>query len=207
LGIATARGRPVATAETRLLEVPAVLADLFPEEGIRRGSTVVIDPAPGGYSLALALAAAVTTGGRWAAALGLPSLGLVAAAEMGVRLERLALVPDPGEQWATVTAALIDGFDLLLLRTPPRVKPADARRLVARVREKGAVMAVLGSDWPEAPDIRLAVTRSAWTGLEAGHGSLQARQMDVVLTGRRAAARERRRSVWMPGPPPVVLVG
>ena len=46
------------------------------------------------WPLAVAMAASQT--GSWCAAVGLPALGLVMAAGLGVCLERLALVPDPG---------------------------------------------------------------------------------------------------------------
>ena len=199
LRIAAARGRPVATADTRLVDVPGALGGLFPDGGIRRGSTVALGPASGGLSVALTLVGAVTGRDGWAAAVGLPHLGLVAAAELGVRLERLALVPSPGEQWPVVVAALVDGFDLLLLHPPVRVRATDARRLSARVRERGTVMVVLGAAWPEPPDLRLAVSRSDWDGLGAGNGYLRSRRAEVVLTGRRAAGRERSCSIWLPG--------
>jgi hypothetical protein len=207
LHIAAAKGRPVATADTRLVGVPGVMTGLFPEGGIRRGSTVVIGPSPGGSSVALALVAAVTGSGAWAAAVGLPSLGLAAAAELGVRLERLALVPHPGDQWTVVAAALLDGVDLLLLGPPARARVSDARRLAARVRERGVVMVVLDGGgpagafgWPEPPDLKLAVARSAWEGLGAGYGRLRARRVEVTMSGRRAAARQRHQPLWLPGP-------
>jgi hypothetical protein len=168
---------------------------------------VAVDPASGGLSLALSLAARVTKAGSWVAAVGLPSLGLAAAAELGVRLDRLALVHHPGEQWPAVVASLLDGVDLLLLRTPTRARPADARRLASRVRERGTVMMVLDRSrsgraerWPESPDLRLTVVQSAWAGLGVGYGHLEARKVEVMLTGRRAAARERRLALCLPGP-------
>lgn len=207
LHIAAAKGRPVATADTRLIGVPGAMAGLFPDGGIRRGSTVVIGPSSGGSSVALALVAAVTGSGAWAAAVGLPSLGLAAAAELGVRLERLALVPYPGDQWTVAAAALLDGVDLLLLGPPARAGAGDARRLAARARERGVVMVVLDGGgpagafgWPESPDFRLAVVRSAWDGLGVGYGHLRARRVEVALSGRRAAVRERRQLLWLPGP-------
>jgi hypothetical protein len=199
LKVAAARGRPVATAETRLMEVPDAMAGLFPDRGVRRGSTMVIEPARGGSSLALALAAEVTRSGGWAAAVGLPSLGLVAAAEMGVDLARLALVPRPGGQWTAVVAALIDGVDLLVVGPEVRARPADARRLMARVRERGAVMALLDAGWPESPDLRVQVLWSEWDGLGQGYGRLRARRVEVLLSGRRAASREKRLELWLPG--------
>lgn len=203
LALAAARSRPVTGAEVRLLGVPAPLATLFPEGGIRKGATVAVGPMAGGYSVALSLTAAVTTGGGWAVAVGLPSLGLVAAAEMGVELRRLALVPRPGDEWAVVAAALVDGFDLLMVRPPGRVRPVDARRLAARVRERGAVMLVVDApDWPESPDLRLSVTghRTVWEGLGSGHGCLTGRRTEVVSGGRRVGGRERRVEVWLPAP-------
>jgi hypothetical protein len=191
----------VATADTRLLDVPGTLGTLF-EGGVRRGSTLVIGSPAGGVSLALALAAAASREGAWAAAVGLPSLGLGAAAELGVELKRLALVPAPGERWPAVVAALLDGMDLLLLGLPGPVRSADARRLVARNRERGTVLVVLehsGSRWPEVPDFRLSVAGARWEGLGCGHGHLRRRRLDVLVSGRRAASRERRATLWLPG--------
>jgi hypothetical protein len=208
LSLAAARSRPVTTADTRMLEVSGPMGALF-EGGVRRGSTLVVGSPLGGVSLALALVAAATVEGAWAAAVGLPSLGLLAAAELGARLERLALVPVPGDRWPVVAAALLDGMDLLLLGLPGRVRAVDARRLIARAREQGTVLVVLeplGSpSWPEAPDLRLSVAAAAWDGLGSGHGYLRSRRVDVVVSGRRAAARERRASVWLPGQAEVVV--
>ena len=203
LALAAARSRPVTGAEVRLLDVPAPLASLFPEGGIRKGATVAVGPMAGGYSVALSLAATVTAGGGWAVAVGLPSLGLIAAAELGVELRRLALVPHPGDQWAVVAAALVDGFDLLLLRPQGRVRPVDARRLTARVRERGTVMLVVDAPgWPESPDLRLSLSRprSGWEGLGAGHGCLTGRRVEGVSSGRRVGGRDRRVEVWLPAP-------
>jgi hypothetical protein len=131
----------------------------------------------------------------------MPALGLVAAAELGVDLARLALIPAPGEQWAVAVAALVDGFDLVLLRPPARVRGADARRLMARVKERGSALVLMDPPgWPESPDLRLSVGSTGWEGLGAGHGLLTSRRMEVVVSGRRAASRERRRSVWLPAP-------
>ena len=203
LALAAARSRPVTRAEARLLDVPAPLAALFPEGGIRNGATVAVGPRAGGYSVALSMAAAATSGGRWAVAVGLPSLGLVAAAELGAEMRRLALVPHPGDQWAVVAAALVDGFDLLMLRPPGRVRPVDARRLAARVRERGTVMLVVDTpDWPESPDLKLSVStaRTAWEGLGDGYGCLTGRRVEVVSSGRRVGGRDRRVEVWLPAP-------
>jgi hypothetical protein len=131
----------------------------------------------------------------------MPSLGLVAAAELGVALERLALVADPGAAtWGSVVAALVDAFDVVLVRPGGRVRSADGRRLTARARERGAVLLRVGTagGWQEGADVRLAVAHGAWEGLGEGHGHLRARQVEVVVDGRRAAGRERRVRLWLP---------
>jgi hypothetical protein len=207
LSLAAAIGRPVAPAAQRLLAVPDALAELFPDGGLRRGSIVSVaaDAGMGTTSLALALTVSVTRGGAWVAAVGLSSLGLMAAAQMGAALDRFALVPSAGEQWPVVAAALLDSVDLLLLAPLGRVRPADARRLTARARERGAVVVVLPTAgthlarWPEAVDLHLTVAAARWEGLGTGDGHLQSRVLDVVATGRRAAGRPRRRQIWLPG--------
>jgi hypothetical protein len=210
LATAAARSRPIAMAGARKLEVGGALRGLFPSGGIQRGITIGVgSPAlkPGSVSLALAVASGAMAGGScsWTAAVGFPSLGLVAAAELGVPLERLALVPAPGENWPVVVASLLDGVDLVMLRPPARVRSSDARRLAARARERGVVLLVVETGgqqrWPESPDIRLDVESASWVGLGAGHGNLRARRLEVVVGGRRVAGgRKRKAPLWLPGP-------
>jgi hypothetical protein len=184
-------------ADERLLPVVPALRPLLPGQGLRRGTTVVVARSA---ALALALVAGASAAGSWVAAVGLPDLGIVAAAEAGVVLERLALVPAPGARaWPAVVAAFLDAVDVVLVRAPARLPPAQARRAAARARERGAVLVSLGP-WPEPADLRLAVTSSSWQGLGQGHGRLLARQVEVASTGRGAAARERRVLLWLPSP-------
>jgi hypothetical protein len=184
-------------ADERLLPVVPALRPLLPGQGLRRGTTVAVGRSA---ALALALVAGASAAGSWVAAVGLPDLGIVAAAESGIALERLALVPAPGAgAWTTVVAAFLDAVDVVLVRSPARLPPAQARRLAARARERGAVLVPLGA-WSEPADLRLAVTSSTWQGLGQGHGRLQARQVEVVVAGRGAATRERRALLWLPSP-------
>ena len=183
-------------ADERLLPVVPALQPLLPGQGLRRGTTVTVSRSA---ALALALVAGASAAGSWVAAVGLPDLGIVAAAETGIALERLALVPTPGARaWTTVVAALLDAVDVVLVRPPPRLPAPQARRLAARARERGAVLVPLGP-WPEPADLRLVVTASAWHGLGQGHGTLRVRQVEVAVTGRGPASRERRALLWLPG--------
>jgi hypothetical protein len=184
--------RPVALAEERLLPVVPRLEPLLVGGGLRRGSTVSV---VGSTSLALLLAAGPSTAGSWTAAVGLPALGMVAAAEAGLVLERVALVADPGEQWATVAAALLDAVDVVLVRPSRRLRHADARRLAARARERGSVLVPL-APWDGA-DVTLSVAGGVWHGVGQGEGHLTGRQVEVVAGGRGAAARERRATLCL----------
>ncbi len=205
LGVLSERIRPVALAQQQQLPVPGPLEPLLPEGGLRRGATVAVTAAPGtggATSLALALVAEASRAGSWLAAVGLPSLGLVAADEAGVALERLVLVAAPERAaWGGVVAALVDGFDLLLLHARRGgVRQVDARRLVARARERGTVLVQLGHGWEDEADVALHVAEAWWEGPDAGHGHLRARRVTVVGGGRGAASRPRWADLWLPGP-------
>ena len=217
LALLAVRTRPVSSSRTQLLAVAPSLADLFPDGGLRRGSTIVVTglstaggrPGPaggvggggGGISLALALLTAASGAGSWGALVGLPGLGAVALHDLGIDLARLAVVPRPDTAWAEVTGALIDGVDLVVLCPPFPPRPAMARRLVARVRERRSVLVVTGRHgWPEHPDVQLRVSDLRWDGVGAGEGYLCRRRMTVTATGRRSAARPRHRHLWLPSP-------
>ena len=190
---------PGAFAPTEPLPVLPPLDALFPRGGLTRGSVVAVE---GSVWLGLALAAGASAAGSWCAVVGLPTLGAAAAEEAGLDLERLVLVPSPGQQWATAVAALLDGFDVVLARPTPQVKAGEARRLAARARERRGVIVALGG-WPDAVDTRLRVVDTEWAGLHAGYGRIAARLANVAAQGRGAAARERRVAATLPDLGPV----
>ena len=176
-----------------LLPVPAPLAPLFPAGGLRRGSVLAV---AGSTSLLIAVLAAVSAAGSWCAVIGLPTLGVVAAAEAGVVPDRLALIPDPGPDLAGVVGALIDGVDLVVVGSPAGLAPAQLRRLTARARQRGAVLIGVGS-WPGA-DLRLSLRDAVWHGAGAGDGYLRQRRVTVLAEGRGSAARPRHVVVLLP---------
>lgn len=197
------RIRPLSAAAERVLPVPAALAELIPHGGLQRGSTVVTSGSAA-TSLALALAAPATVAGSWCAVVGLAQLGLLAAAELGLALERTLLVAEPeAQEWAATVAALLDAVDVVLVRPTHRLTPTAQRRLVARARDRGAVLIQAGGDqrtWAAAPDLSVVAGPSRWEGLGAGHGRLRARRVAVEVAGRRGASRPRRAELWLPGP-------
>ena len=193
--------RPVAPAGDRVLAVHDELAALLPDRGLRRGAVAAVT-GEAATSLALSLVAVPSREGSWCAVVGAPALGLLAAAEAGIVLERFPLVPHPPkEEWATVVAALLDGFDVVLAWPPHHLREVHARRLRARVRDRGSALVVVGA-WPDAADVRLAAGHPVWHGLEQGHGRLVSRTVEVQVTGRGAATRPRRARVSLPLPSP-----
>lgn len=191
--------------EAALLPVAAPLDALFPGGGLARGSVVAVE---GSVWLALAVVArASSEAGSWCAVVGMRDLGPAAAAEIGVDLTRLVLVPSPGNHWATAVAALLDGVDVVLVKAVRDVRPAEARRLAARARERRSVLLVVGATWPEAVDLRLRVDDTEWLGLNRGYGRIAARHCRVSARGRGSAARERRVTTALPelGTPPAAV--
>ncbi|MDT4994132.1 MAG: hypothetical protein QOH97_4024 [Actinoplanes sp.] len=160
--------------------------------------------AGGSTSLLLALLAAASRAGSWCAVVGVPALGALAAAESGIVLDRLALIPHPGPEWPTVVAALIDGVDVVVVAVPGPIAPTIASRLVARARQRGCVLMPYGQ-WAGA-DVNLQVVHGVWEGLGAGHGRLRRREVRITARGRGAAARPKEITMWMPAitaPPPI----
>ncbi len=194
------RGRPETVGRSegdRPLPVLPALEPLFPAGGLRRGSAVAVR---GSASLLLALLAGPSDRGAWCGVVGVPGLGLAAAAEAGIALERLALVPDPGRDWAAVAAALLDAMEVVVVAPRGRVPDADARRLAARARQRGAVLVPFGPvPWPGA-ELRLSLVDGVWEGLGDGSGRLRSRRVVVRGDGRGSAARGHELALWLPAP-------
>lgn len=217
----------------RVLPVRPELRPLLPGGVLRRGATIGVDTAagcaPAATSLLLALLSEASRAGSWCVVVGLPTLGAAAAAELGIALDRLALVPHPGPDWPTVVAALLDGFDIVVVGPGGAatgaetgaptgggavsgavsgavggIAPAVAARLAARARQRGAVL-VPFRPWPGV-DLVLDAADPQWHGVEPGRGRLRGRQLTVTARGRGAASAPRVTHLWLPAPassPPV----
>lgn len=203
VGVASVPVTPASTLSERL-DVPGgrppypvikPLTVLLPGGGLRRGSVIAVR---GSLLLLLALLAEATVQGTWAAVIGVGDLGVLAAAEAGVVVRRLALIPRPGSDLAPVAAALLDGVGLVALAGADGL-PARARQsLAARARQRGSVLLPLGQ-WPGA-DVELVCQVEAWYGAEGGYGRLRSREVVVRAVGRGAAARPRAARLLLPGP-------
>jgi hypothetical protein len=172
------------------LEVP-VLPALSGLVSLRTGGSYAVDSA----SLALALVAGASAAGEWVGFAGWSDFGAEAAAGLGVDLGRTVLVPQAGEHWLEVAAALVDVLKVVVLRPPARVDAKSAGVLDARLRKRSAVLVVWG-DWPRC-EARLSLEDARWSGPEDGDGRLRSREVRVAV--RRGSAPPVRAELAFPG--------
>lgn len=203
-------------ARERTLTVLPELAEVLPNGALQRGSVVACGGLAG-VALTLALAAGASQQGAWVGVAGLPGLVAAAAVEIGVAPERLVLVNErgraPGERfgdptWGEVVAAMIDGFDVLLLgpAAAEALRPGTARRLAARLVARGAVLLLAGGFVAGAAgvggfvaDLMVTADHGCWFGLGDGHGVARGRRATVQVAGRRMP-RPRAAELWLPAP-------
>lgn len=188
-------------ARERALPVVPSLQPLLAQGVLPRGSLVGCRGVAG-VSIALALAAGPAGEGAWVGVAGLPQLGVAAAVELGVPAERLVLVTEPDrtsgqrwgvQHWAEVLAAMIDGFDVVVVGPAvPTLGATLARRIATRLQARGAVLVLV--DEPSYPpgsnpalpvDLVLQAHAVQWVGLGEGHGVARCRSLTVQASGRR----------------------
>lgn len=209
-------GIPAVMAHERLLPVHPVLAPLFGvapgDPGLVRGHTVVCSGSAA-MSCALAVMAAPTQVGSWAGVVGLPSVGVSAAAELGVVLSRTVFVAGASpssssstssstfasSDMAAVISALVDGVEVLVLsrQVVASVSSGVMRTLHTRLQSRGGVLVLVGDPGSVSADVRLVATTMMWDGVGAGNGHLQRRRVSIELAARRRG-RPTRADVWLP---------
>jgi hypothetical protein len=175
-------------AEAGLLPVPGALQALLPGGGLARGTVV---SATGSASLLLGIVAAVTAAEGHVALVGQPQLGLLAAAEMGACLERIAVVEDPGPDPLEIAAILLDGMDLVVVGLAAPPPPSRARVLAARARSKGSTLLVAGGDWSGSA-LRLTAEVVGYDGIDdARRGRVCGARLSVRASGRSGPPRSK----------------
>lgn len=186
------------TAAHHLLPVDEVFAPVLP--GLQPGRIVGCG-GPAAVSLGLAVSSRAVGAGSWLAVVGMPMLGVEAAAELGVPLTRLVRVDVDGgpTTWAERVTAAADGFDLILTRAP-----AGAERVVRKVRQRlqarGAVLVVVApASHRVSCDVELTTEAVEWAGIGSGSGHLRVRRAIVRVGGRRVP-RPATLDMWLPGP-------
>jgi hypothetical protein len=180
------------------LPVAPSLLPLFADGGVVRGRTVACT-GDAALSVALAVSAATTRAGSWLAVVGVPHLGVGAAVEAGVAIERLVLAQPPmaSREWVTTVAALVEGFDVLIVAPPASLTEHDARRLQSRIVARQSVLLVVnvpgalsspGSRTASrvfAADLDVHADTVSWSGIERGGSHITQRLVHVRVGGRR----------------------
>lgn len=181
-------------APSRVFAVPPELAGLLPDSGLRPGSAYAL---AGAGALVHALLAVPSRAGTWCGVVGMPELGVEAAQQAGVVLDRLVLVPEPGPRWLSAVAALAEVLGVVAVRPGGAVAPADAARLASRLRDREATLLVVG-EWPRAEAV-LRVEEPLWSGVGDGYGNLTQREVTLTITSKRMP-RPRSARLLLPGP-------
>lgn len=170
--------------DERALPTAAGLRPLLPGGALRRGGSYAVH---GSWQLALAFLAEASAAGSWCGVIGCETLGAEAAAGLGVALDRCAVIPRPGPHAVGLAGSLAEVLTVVLLVPHGRVRPGDAERVSARLREHGSALVAVG-DWPRT-DAELRVTASRWHGLGRGGGVLSSRELSVETRDRRGVRR------------------
>lgn len=189
----------IVLARDRTFPVVDELSELFADRGIQRGSTIGV-AGNAAVSLAVALSVGVSRSGGWVVAVGLPSVGSLAASELGAELSRWAFIDKPGNQAGDVIHALAASVDLVLVGPGIKLRTGYGRRIVARMRERGTSVIAVGNPrlFDSRVDVSLRIKQAAWTGIGSGHGRLISRRVEIEATGRGANASPRQQLLWLP---------
>lgn len=186
------------------LPLDDALQDLLPHGALQRGTSLAVHGL-GATSFALSLVSAAAQQGAFVAVVAPRSFGLGACVDFGVPLRRIvqfdlsSVEGDRTQAWSQVVAALIDGFDIVMLADRQRIGARHARQLIARNRERGSLLVRVGGPaWHEAPDFRFDVTDASWAGLGQGHGHLRTREVAVQVAGRRHKGAPRSHRLLLP---------
>ncbi|MHA7154411.1 hypothetical protein [Arthrobacter sp. TMN-50] len=181
----------------RLPTIPS-LGRILPGGGLMAGAAYSVENST---TLAMALLAGPSGSGAWCSVIGIPDFNVEAAANLGIDLDRLILIPQLEGQWLAATAAMVDVVSVILTKAPSTITGSDVARLRARLRQRGAVLITVGA-WPQSEAV-LSVSENRWGGLGSGAGHLQTRRLKVTVKGHNGRSRsselsltELRQSTW-----------
>lgn len=200
---------------TRGIPTHPGIAALLPGGAMRAGAVYTVGPSA---ALTIAMLGAPSSAGMWTAVVGMPEFGIEAAQESGVRLDRLVLVPHPGEHWLSAIGVLAEVMGVIAVRAPRSASPGALDRLTARLRQYGCTLVVTGASVAGvsvtgasaagmAGDAALVLERSRWRGIGHGHGFLAERELTVRARVGNGAAKTAVLRVPEPEPEPEVEAG
>lgn len=120
----------------KTLPTDAALTELFAGGSLLRGCSYAVT---GSVQLALTLIAQASAEGVWCGIVGLPELGIEAAHDLGVRLDRLVLVPDPGPHTLSAVSSLAEVLGAVVTG-PLRLSAHQSDTLTGRLRDTQATL-------------------------------------------------------------------
>ncbi|MGW5312885.1 hypothetical protein ACWEQ0_23755 [Nocardia thailandica] len=169
------------------LPLPAPIAELLPA-GVVRGSTIAHH---GSMTLVLGIVAAVSAAGGHVALVEPTdrptiALGLLAVAELGGDLGKVAVIGPVREDHVPVVHTLLDGVDLVVAG-PGRaggLAPRSARILQARARKCESTLLLTEGQRVEAADLATAARCVGFEGLGRGRGVIRTQLHQVMLAPR-----------------------
>lgn len=197
-------------ASARTLPVSPLLDAILPS--LQRGSTIACT-GPASVGIAMVLAGAASQAGSWIVVAGQPTLGVQATADAGINLGRLVAVPGgsiPPQGWAEILAAMVDGFDVVILGSAlSGLRTSVGRRIQARAQARGVVLVTIGRHPSIGSDVQIDTGPARWSGIGEGFGVALARQFEVEVRGRRIPRPRQaclqwpvQRVPYVPPPPP-----
>lgn len=195
-----------ALSQQRPFVVSPIFASVLPRQGLQRGTTIMLGSSKaqinsGALSLALALVAEAVRSGALLAVVADETFNLSACYDHGIPISKVVCfsLDSDAQSWAQSLAAIIDGFDLVLLVKEPNLRTVLVRRIMRRVQERNAVLVrVSHRPWGQSPDLEMGVETRKWQGLGKGWGYLNTRNIEVSLTGRRSRGRKQSFTVTLP---------
>lgn len=135
----------------------------------------------GSTALAMQFLESASAGGTWCAVLGMPDFGYEYAAGIGMRLDRMLVMPTLGSDWMSTAAALAGSACALLITPPALPTPAQAERIVPKLRSRGSIL-VSTSQWPRAL-ATIKVSAASWR-TDGDFLALDHRDITVEMRGR-----------------------
>ena len=116
--------------------------------------------------------------------------------ESGIPAQSLVVIraADP-VRWSRAAATLVEGVHALYAEVPDRINDTALRKLGALVRRRGT--RVLLRSYAKAlpagiAQLRIEAGETTWEGADGGHGALERRRFDIVLSGKAVGGALRR---------------
>lgn len=141
----------------------------------------------------------VTAAGGHVGVVGWPDLSYAGIEH----LDHVVAVPEPGMDPLGVASVLVEGLDLVVLRSAVEMNlsPVRVRPLMGRLRSGAAALVLVGWRAP-APALRIGATVAAYRGIGRGAGRITGYDIEVTL----AEKAGRRKTTYTVGEKPALRV-